>query len=142
MNKGDRLTCEIKKLDRGVLAVSVDYVDGTVSVDWSKVVRLESNQLFAVETESGMTYTGTLRTVEGPGDLPRRIAIADSMRQHETLVEQPQVSPADQYGDSERNRMHGSLSTGLIYNKANSTTQHNLSAELDFRRERTAAQIS
>jgi len=142
MKNGDRLTCEIKKLDHGVLSASLDYIDGTVSVDWAKVVRLESDQLFAVETESGMTYTGTLRTVGGPGDQPRKIEIADSQRQRQAVVEQPQVTVADQYGTSEWNRMHGSFSTGLIYNKANSSTQHNLSSQLAYRRERTTAQIS
>jgi hypothetical protein len=30
------------------LSVSLDYVSGTISVDWSKVARLESSQLFVV----------------------------------------------------------------------------------------------
>jgi hypothetical protein len=47
------LTCEIKGLDAGVLYVSFDYIDGTTSVDWSKVARLESQQLFIVKTENG-----------------------------------------------------------------------------------------
>ena len=31
----------------------LDYVDGTISVDWSKVARLESSQLFIVKEENG-----------------------------------------------------------------------------------------
>lgn len=42
MKNGDRMTCEIKGLETGVLYVSFDYIDGTASVDWSKVARLES----------------------------------------------------------------------------------------------------
>ena len=38
MTNGDRLTCEVKGLDAGVLYVSFDYIDGTALVDWSKVV--------------------------------------------------------------------------------------------------------
>jgi hypothetical protein len=30
-----------------------DYIDGTASVDWSKVARLESNQIFIVKTQDG-----------------------------------------------------------------------------------------
>src|ERR1700758_1717260 len=37
MNNGDRLTCEIKSLSSGALYVGLDYVQGTVQVDWSKV---------------------------------------------------------------------------------------------------------
>ena len=47
MKNGDRLTCQVKGLDAGVLYVSFDYTDGTASVQWSKVARLQSNQLFA-----------------------------------------------------------------------------------------------
>ncbi len=43
MTNGDRMTCEIKGLDAGVLYVSFDYIDGTIPVDWSKVLLLESN---------------------------------------------------------------------------------------------------
>ena len=60
MRNGDRITCEAKGLDAGVLYVSIDYVDGTTSVDWSKVARLESKQLFVVKTEDGSVYTGEL----------------------------------------------------------------------------------
>ena len=33
MNNGDRLTCEIKGLDAGVLYVSFDYIKGTTEVN-------------------------------------------------------------------------------------------------------------
>ena len=40
MKNGDRMTCEVKGLDAGALSVSVDYIDGTISVQWSKVAGL------------------------------------------------------------------------------------------------------
>ena len=64
MKNGDRMTCGIKGLDAGVLYVDFDYIDGTASVDWSKVARLESAQLFVVKTEDGSVYQGSLRTPE------------------------------------------------------------------------------
>src|SRR5947209_8407420 len=60
LKNGDRITCEIKSLIDGVLLVSLDYVDGAMSVDWKKVVRVESTQRFVVITYEGVTYTGTL----------------------------------------------------------------------------------
>ena len=39
MKNGDRMTCEVKGLSAGVLYVSFDYIDGTTSVDWSKVAQ-------------------------------------------------------------------------------------------------------
>src|SRR5262245_14693321 len=75
MTNGDRLTCEVKGLDTGVLYVSFDYIDGTATVNWSKVARLESNQLFVVKTEGGQVYTGTLRTPKTAADVPVRIEV-------------------------------------------------------------------
>ncbi len=56
MTNGDRMTCAVKGLNEGVLYVDFDYIDGTASVDWSKVARLESKQLFLVKTEDGSIY--------------------------------------------------------------------------------------
>src|ERR1700751_4838346 len=77
MNNGDRMTCEVKGLDGGVLYVSFDYIDGTASVDWSKVARLESRQLFLVKTEDGSMYTGTLKTPEAGAGRPVEIQIVE-----------------------------------------------------------------
>ncbi len=142
MTNGDRLTCEIKKLDHGVLYASLDYVDGTISIDWSKVERLESNQMFSVETESGVRYMGTLKTVEGSGDQPRQIEVVDDQAPGETLVEQAKVVEADQFGDSLWQKLHGTISAGFTFNKTNDFTQYNLSSELAWRAERTVAQVA
>ena len=62
MKNGDHLTGEIKGLSEGVLYLDMEYILGTSSVQWSKVERLESKQLFLVKTEDGSVYTGTLNT--------------------------------------------------------------------------------
>src|ERR1022692_5055093 len=73
MKNGDRLTCEIKGLNSGVLYVSLDYILGTSSVQWSKVHHLESSQIFIVKTEGGLVYTGTLSTSDLANDRPMTI---------------------------------------------------------------------
>ena len=54
MKNGDRITCEVKGLEGGVLTVNLDYVDGTLSIDWLKVARLESSYLFLVTLQDGL----------------------------------------------------------------------------------------
>ena len=142
MNNGDRLTCEIEKLDRGVLYVTMDYVDGTVSIAWSKVKRLESSQLFNVETQSGTTYTGRLTMEPGPGDEPRHIEIVNDNVLPGALVEQSKVVLAQQYGDSVWRRLRGSFSAGLMYNKGSNTTQYNLATDLSYRQERNTYELN
>ncbi len=59
MKNGDRMTCEIKGLERGVLYVDFDYIHGTAAVNWSNVARLESKHLFLVKTQDGSVSIST-----------------------------------------------------------------------------------
>ena len=63
MKNGDRLTCEITGVDHGTLYVKLDYVDGKIEIDWSKVAKLESDRLFIIKTDSGVVHEGTISTV-------------------------------------------------------------------------------
>jgi hypothetical protein len=78
MKNGDRLTGEIKGLNAGVLYMSMQYILGTSSVDWSKVAHLESKQLFLVKDEDGSVYTGTLNTTDTPVGRPIEITVAEA----------------------------------------------------------------
>jgi hypothetical protein len=142
MTNGDRLTCEIRGLQGGLLSVKLEYVDGTISVDWARVARVESSQPFVVETENGTTYTGSLRTVESPGDKPRTLEIVNEDPGRDAVLDQSQVVVANQYGDSFWQRLQGNLSTGIIFSKANSSTQYNLASDLTLQKERSTFQLN
>ena len=76
LDNSDRLTGEIKSLRSGVLYVSLDYVDGTIAVQWSKVAGLKSKQLFIVRTQDGNLLTGTLSGSTTPEACPMMIEVA------------------------------------------------------------------
>ena len=78
MKNGDHITCEIKGLSGGVLSVWPPYVIQTISVDWSKVARLESKQLFIVKAEDGSVYRGTLNTAETPAGDPMKVQVRET----------------------------------------------------------------
>src|SRR5215472_2839484 len=78
MQNGDRLTGEVKALNGGTLYVSLPYVIQTLSVDWTKVERLESKQLFIVKTEDGTVYRGVLNSRETAAHRPIEIEIAET----------------------------------------------------------------
>ncbi len=59
MQNGDRLTGEIKELERGRLKLDTDYM-GTVEIEWEQVARLTSPQDFEIEDQIGGTYFGSL----------------------------------------------------------------------------------
>src|SRR5204862_223739 len=59
LKNGDRLTCEIKRLDRSVLSISTDPL-GKASVHWGEVADLSSPRAFDVQLGSGEHYLGAL----------------------------------------------------------------------------------
>ena len=138
MRNGDRLTCEIKGLDLGVLYISLDYVDGTISVDWSKVAQLESTQLFIVKDENGGVYTGALRTVNGSASSPVTIQVAEPARKAVELGAK-RVVIMGQTSESFWQRFNGETNLGIIFSKGNDSTQFNVGSETEYLRERWLA---
>jgi len=141
MKNGDRMTCEVKGLDAGVLYVSFDYIDGTTSVDWSKVARVESTQLFVVKTEDGSVYTGTLRTPETAAGRPVRIQVEETPEE-ETVIDRSQIVQMIATSDRFWQRFNGAINLGVIYSKGNQSTQYSLGSEVAYVRERWGAQAS
>jgi len=140
MKNGDRMTCEIKGLDNGVLSVSLDYVDGTISVEWSKVARLESTQPFIVATQDGLVHSGTLASMEqGPGE-PMRVRVGEES--YATLLDAAQIVKIDQTSEKFLQRFNGNINFGISYSKGNEATQYNFGAQTNYIRERWAAQAA
>ncbi len=138
MSNGDRLQCEIKSLDAGVLLVKLDYVKGSIQVDWAKVRYVESKQLFLVKTQDGSAYTGTLSTAETEGARPVELQIVEDSGQNVEVPRQ-QVVDLFQTSDSFWHRLNGSINSGMTYSKANASRQYNFSSDVEYPRERWSA---
>lgn len=138
MKNGDRITCAVKGLEGAVLFVELDYVDGTVSIDWSKVARLESNQLFYVKTEDGSVYTGTLHTSERAAGQPIRIHVI-AAPEHEDVIDASQIVRMTPTSEKFWERFDGGISLGVIYSKGNQSTQYSLGSTTEYIRERWGA---
>ncbi len=135
MKNGDRLTGEVKGLDAGVLYVSMSYILGTSSLDWSKVARLESKQLFIVKTQDGSVYKGTLNTAEAEGERPVKIEVVEAP-QKQTAIERAQIVEMAETSDKFWRRFSGDVNFGTTYSKGNETVQYTLSSEVEYLRPR------
>jgi hypothetical protein len=141
MKNGDRFSCEIKGLSAGVLSVSLDYVDGTISVQWSQVAHLESNRLFLVKTESGVVYTGKISTTGESNDPPIKIELAETAGK-EVEVPQQKIINLNQTSEGFWHRFDGAINTGSLYSKGNESFQFNVSSQVAYSRERWSSQAS
>jgi hypothetical protein len=138
MRNGDRITCEIKGLRSNTLYVSVPYVLGTLSVDWSEVDHLESQQLFLVKTQDGTVYTGTLSAPKTSGERPMEVEVFETPERKVTL-ERKQVVEVNETARNFWERFNGEIGTGFTYSKGNQSTQYNLNSDVNYPRERWSA---
>jgi hypothetical protein len=134
MTNGDRLTCAIKALNEGTLYVSLDYVVGTISVQWSKVDHIESRQLFIVKTEDGFVYTGMLNSTSTAGR-PLEIQVLESGNK-QVDISREQVVQMGQTSTSFWRRFNGAVNSGINYSKGNDAIQYNFSSQLEYLRDR------
>ncbi len=132
MKNGDRFTCEVKRFQGGVLQVEFDYVDGTVSIDWRKVARLESTALFLVQLTDGSLYSGTVITTETLAGAPLKIEVQQDHAQKSLPIEESEVVRMTQTSESFLQRFNGGITLGALYSKGNSATQYNIGSDLGY----------
>jgi hypothetical protein len=125
---GDRLTCEIKKLDRGALEISTDPL-GTVSVHWGEVTQVASPRGFDVQVSSGYQYFGTLRAVT-----PGQVVVTDGGP--EVTLELADVIRLTPIGATIWSRVDGSVDSGFSFAQANTETHLTTNASASYRSRR------
>lgn len=125
---GDRITGEIKELDRGRLRYSTDAMS-TVYVEWDEVVSVESDKYFEFDLASGRRVFGRLGrgSREGRG----RIILEDT-----TEVALPDIVSMVPIRRSFWSRNAGYLDLGLDILRANRTRKLSVSGSSTYRGEK------
>lgn len=141
MKNGDRMTCEVVGLEASVLYVKLDYVDGTISVQWSQVARLETNRLLIVKTQNGSVYSGRVATVAAAAGQPVKIQVSQTPDER-VVIDSSQIVSLDRTSEKFWHRFNGDISTGLLYSKGNQSTQYNISSSVEYPRDRWSARAS
>jgi len=141
MRNGDRLTCEIKALKADVLYVSLDYVLGTISVNWFQVDHVESVQPFVIRTSGGEVYSGRIKMPGTGRNRPVEIEVLGPEGESSSIPVS-EISHVDQSNQKLLQRFNGSVGLGAIYNKGNQSTQYNLASDISYPRDRWSASVS
>jgi len=131
LENGDRVTCEIKNLERGRLKVSTDSMS-TVYIEWKDIVRVTSKELYIVEMQDGTRLEGRLGEPEAEHTL--LVHSGESDTGESRLIDMSTVVWLDplKLDASRIKRWDGSVSAGFDATKANS--DKSLSASFDARR--------
>lgn len=131
---GDRITGEIKELDRGRLRYSTDAMS-TVYVEWEDVLSVESDKYFEFELASGERTFG--RLARGPRDRTGRIVLEDT-----TEVALADIVAMIPIRRSFWSRNTGYVDLGLDVLRANQTRKLSLAGSSTYRGEKWEGRLA
>ena len=123
---GDRLTGELKSLQRGRLSLNTDAT-GTISIEWDKIARVISDQNVQVETSSGARYFGHLMQTEKTGRVVVQTEDGPQILDSTRVIT---MNPIESEGLS---ALDIDLTLGYNFAKAGGVTQGELKIDVDYR---------
>jgi len=133
---GDRITCEIMRLDQGMLYVRLPYARGEVGFDWAQIASVESAESFVVADKTGRRYTGTLQKVADTNatEPPKEMEIEIKGPSSSQVVSGKEVVEIGRTDSGFWRNLHGDLNGGLNYSKQQNRTQFNFQSNTSFQR--------
>jgi hypothetical protein len=133
LRNGDRVTCEIKRLDRGKLQVKTDDM-GTIEIEWAEIVSVTAQGLVEIEDLFGNLYYGPLETVE---DEELQVATATGV---ETLplLSIARILPIEA---SFWEKLSGRFDLGFGYTKSSDIAEFSADGSVKFVRPSFSAQL-
>ncbi len=128
---GDRMTCEIMDLQKGYLYVRLANGEGTIAVDWTKVVRIESQYHFIVTNQRGERFISTLKNV-APEDSPDKYEVQVTGSSSTDYIPSLEVVALQQNDVGFWTNLHGSVDSGLNYTKQQNRVQYNFDSSVIY----------
>jgi hypothetical protein len=125
LRNGDRITCEIRKLERGKLTVKTDGI-GTLGIEWDDIDRVSSAATYDIELASGDHVFGSLAR----GGSRTLFALTTTGLQRLTLETIVRISPV---GGTLWRRLDGKIDGGFSFTEADVQTQWTLTVEVSYR---------
>lgn len=126
LKNGDRVTGEVKGLDRGKLEFKTDHM-GTLYIEWDNIDEITSNTGQALELTNGQRFHGALRKP----DSSEMVAI--ETEQGTVGVHALDVVSIYPVDSGFWNRLDVSASLGFSWDKGSSVGRYNLGLEAEFR---------
>jgi hypothetical protein len=124
----DRLTGEVKSLERGRLRFKTDATN-TINIKWDEVAYLSSDQNMQVETDLGARHLGHLVRSE------KKFIIVVETNTGPIKLNNIQVVHMTPIEEKGVDRIDGEITAGYNFTKASEVSQLYLGVELDYRTE-------
>jgi hypothetical protein len=134
MKNGDHITCEIQRLEDGVLYVNPSYALAAYGVDWAEVERVESKDTYTVVLTNGERYTGTIERTPAKGEATANFKISPSGSP--VAVKSNEVAIVRPVEEGFWKHQTGSINAGFNFTQGNSSAQLSISGNTDYRQEK------
>ena len=128
---GDRMTCEIMQLQKGYLYVRLANGEGTIAVDWTKVVRIESQYHFIVTNGRGERFITNLHNVANE-DSSDKFEVQVTGSSKTDFIPSIDIVALQQNDSEFWTNLHGSIDSGLNYTKQQNRVQYNIDSTVDY----------
>jgi hypothetical protein len=135
LRNGDRITGEVKVLERGRLEFSTDDA-GTIYLEWDKLAALTSPNDFEVRTQDGRLFVGSLR-----GGVPGTLVVFTPGGAEVALV-MWEVTEIHAIGRSFWKKLDGSADVGFSYTRSSEIAQLNVNGTTVYRKPSFEARLS
>lgn len=132
LKNGDRLTGEIKGLQRGELKFKASYMAEAVRLDWSKIERLESKDKYLIILTDGQLFTDFLRLAPANASAGNFLIgnEKDAIR-----VKQMEVLRITQAEAKFWRQLEGTIDFGFNFTSGNDQYQAEFSASATYRKQ-------
>ncbi|MDJ0842301.1 MAG: DUF481 domain-containing protein [Acidobacteriota bacterium] len=128
LRNGDRLTGEIKLMERGKLKFKTDAT-GTIYIEWDDIATISSSQVLQLELDTGERYTGLLMEEEQENMLRLGTDVDIVTLPIQKIVN---IEPIE---SNFRDRIKGDIRAGYNYTLASDISQFNFGLDVDYRTE-------
>lgn len=123
MKNGDRLTGEVKSLQRGTLFIETDYSSSNLAVDWNQVLSVKSTATYLITLANGVHVTGKLERLPETKEHADDVTILGGSTDMHTPSEN--IVAIESHKPSFWRQLKGSVDTGVSFTSGNSQTTAN-----------------
>lgn len=131
LKNGDRLTGEIKGLQRGELRFKASYMAEAVRLDWRRVERLESKDRYQILLTSGQIYTDCLKLSPSNARVSENFIIGQD--RNGVTVKQLDVVRIMPVEAKFFSQLEGSIDLGFSFNSGNDQYDTTFAAAAGYR---------
>jgi hypothetical protein len=129
---GDRLTGEIKGLQRGELEFKSDYMVDAVRVDWSRVERLQSKDRYIIVLTNGQLFTDFLSLAPNSATISDNFSIGSAV--NAVRVNKMKVVNITPVQPGFWRQLEGTIDFGFSFTSGNDQYETELFASTTYRR--------